>query len=46
MQLTDAVTKAARQLILRDATKLKALVPEVDLSLWPSCSELANAPKG
>jgi hypothetical protein len=44
MELTDAVTRAARQMILRDAARLKALVPEVDLSLWPSCSELAHAP--
>ena len=44
MQLTDAVTKAARQMILRDTTKLEALVPEIDLSLWPSCRELAHAP--
>jgi len=44
MELTDVVAKAAREMILRDATRLKDLVPEIDLSLWPSCRELAPAP--
>jgi hypothetical protein len=44
MQLTDSVTEAARQLILHDATKLKTLIPAIDLSLWPSCRDLAHAP--
>jgi hypothetical protein len=39
LELTDAVSDAARRIILRDATQLKALVPELDLSLWPSCRE-------
>ena len=37
LELTGEVTDAARQLIRRDATMLKALVPEIDLDLWPSC---------
>jgi hypothetical protein len=44
MGLTDPVTEAARRMILRDATRLKSLVPELDLSLWPSCRELDHAP--
>jgi len=42
MDVPVAVTEAARQMILRDALKLKALVPEIDLDLWPSCGELAG----
>jgi len=42
-QLTGAVTEAARQMILRDATRLKALVPEIDLDLWPSCRDFDQA---
>jgi sulfotransferase family protein len=45
MQLNAAVTEAAQQLVLHDATKLKAVVPEIDLSLWPSCRDLARAPE-
>ena len=36
---TDEVAEAARRMILRDATRLKALVPEIDLDLWPSCRD-------
>jgi hypothetical protein len=43
LELTDAVSEAARRIILRDATQLKALVPELDLSLWPSCREPVRA---
>jgi hypothetical protein len=43
MEITGDVTEAARQLILRDVSRLKALVPEVDLDLWPSCRGLDQA---
>jgi Sulfotransferase domain len=42
MQLHAAVTEAARQLVLHDAKRLKAVVPEIDLSLWPSCRDLTT----
>jgi hypothetical protein len=37
LELTGEVTEAAREMILRDAARLTALVPEIDLDLWPSC---------
>ncbi len=40
VDLTVAVEEAARQMVLRDAARLKALVPEIDLGLWPSCRDL------
>ncbi len=43
MDLTVAVEEAARQMVLRDAVRLKALVPEIDLDLWPSCRDLDPA---
>ena len=47
VELTGDVTEAARQMIRRDATRLKALVPEIDLDLWPSCSGPdGGAPQG
>jgi hypothetical protein len=44
MDVPVLVAEAARQMILRDAVKLKALVPEIDLDLWPSCRELDRGP--
>jgi hypothetical protein len=44
MQLTSGVTEAARQTILRDATRLTALIPEIDLDLWPSCRDFDHGP--
>jgi hypothetical protein len=38
LELDDRVSEGARWMIRRDATQLKALVPEIDLSLWPSCA--------
>ena len=42
IRLPGAVVAAATDMILHDAAKLKALVPEIDLELWPSCRELAS----
>ena len=39
IQPTDTVAEAARRMILGDAARLKALVPEIDLDLWPSCRD-------
>jgi Sulfotransferase domain len=36
-QATDAATAAAHEIVRRDASDLKALVPDLDLELWPSC---------
>jgi sulfotransferase family protein len=36
---TDAVAEAARQVILQDVSQVKALIPEIDLDLWPSCRD-------
>lgn len=44
LELNDRVSEAARRMILRDATQLKALVSELDLSLWPSCREPDRSP--
>ena len=44
MDVPVLVAEAARQMILRDAARLKALVPEIDLDLWPSCRELDQGP--
>jgi hypothetical protein len=47
LELTGEVMDAARQMIRRDATRLKALVPEIDLDLWPSCGGPdGRAPQG
>jgi hypothetical protein len=32
----------ARKTILTDVVEVKALVPELDLYLWPSCRELGS----
>jgi hypothetical protein len=43
-EITDEVEDAAGQMIRRDATRLKALLPEIDLDLWPSCRALDQVP--
>jgi hypothetical protein len=44
LELTDTISEAAGRVIRREATELKALVPELDLSLWPSCREPERPP--
>jgi hypothetical protein len=43
VQFTDAVTDAARRVFVRDMIELKAIVPEIDLDLWPSCRDIGSA---
>jgi hypothetical protein len=31
--------------VLRDVQELKALVPEIDLDLWPSCPDDGPGPR-
>jgi hypothetical protein len=40
----DAATESARAIVRRDAAALKALVPELDLGLWPSCEGVGTGP--
>jgi sulfotransferase family protein len=43
VQFTDAVTEAARRVFVRDIIELKAMVPEIDVDLWPSCRDIDSA---
>jgi Sulfotransferase domain len=45
VHITDAATEAARRVVLRDVQELKALVPEIDLDLWPSCPDDGPGPR-
>jgi sulfotransferase family protein len=41
VQVSDQAVAEARRAILEDAATVDALVPEIDLDLWPSCRDRA-----
>jgi hypothetical protein len=41
MEVPDAAVEAARRVILDDLVDVRALVPEIDLALWPSSRDRA-----
>jgi Sulfotransferase family len=45
VHITDAATEAARRVVLRDVQELKALVPDIDVDLWPSCRDDGSSPR-
>jgi hypothetical protein len=46
VRFTDALVEAARPIVQRDVAELAALVPEIDLDLWPSCAGIGTTHAG